>query len=175
MAYRRYLEVSTQRCVNTFIELAETSLFLSTLIPDSCKIQYVTLTPRLEAIEYAHSGLSVSENIALDKVTTQSSYYRQVQYSSLAVDGNLTQGSYANNCIHTATMDPFTWWQVDIGREYYIHKIAIHFRTDYSIRRNGVEVYSSVDVNQTNTGHPCGSATSNSSDVTWIPKYTQHE
>ncbi|XP_041346778.1 fucolectin-4-like, partial [Gigantopelta aegis] len=108
----------------------------------------------------------VLENIALGKVTSQSSYYATGVNSSRAVDGNLKTRFYDNSCIHTATRRPFTWWQVDLGSEFYIHKLAIYFRTQNTGRRNGVEVYSSVDVNQTNTGHLCGTATLDSPDVT---------
>ncbi|XP_041374111.1 uncharacterized protein LOC121387152 [Gigantopelta aegis] len=88
--------------------------------------------------------------------------------SSRAVDGSLKTHFDDNSCIHTATGRPFTWWQVDLGIEFYIHKLAIHLRTDYKSRRKGVTVYSSVAENQTNTGHLCGSTKSTSPDVTWM-------
>ncbi|XP_041374107.1 multiple epidermal growth factor-like domains protein 10 [Gigantopelta aegis] len=109
------------------------------------------------------------ENVALGNITTMSSYF---EYSSgaspLAVDGDLNKIWNTVNCIHTATTDPFTWWQVDLGREFYIHKLAIHFRIDVKVRRNGVEVYSSIDGSPKPTGHLCGSATSSSPDVMWM-------
>ncbi|XP_041374128.1 multiple epidermal growth factor-like domains protein 10 [Gigantopelta aegis] len=109
------------------------------------------------------------ENVALGKATTQSSYQPNTwANSSLAVDGNLTEGFSGRYCILTGFTDASTWWQLDLGRKYYTHKLAVHFRTDYNIRRNGVRVYSSVDVNQTNTGHLCGSTTLDSPDVTWM-------
>ncbi|XP_041374567.1 multiple epidermal growth factor-like domains protein 11 isoform X2 [Gigantopelta aegis] len=108
------------------------------------------------------------ENIALDKGTSQSSYWKTRVKSSRAVDGSLQTRFGDHSCIHTAIGRPFTWWQVDLGSELYIHKLAIHLRTDSKSRRKGVTVYSSVAENQTNTGHLCGSTTSTSPDVTWM-------
>ncbi|XP_041374108.1 protein jagged-1-like [Gigantopelta aegis] len=108
------------------------------------------------------------ENIALDKGTNQNSYWETWMKSARAVDGSLKTRFQYNSCIHTAGGRPFTWWKVDLAEDYYIHKLAIYFRRDNTGRRNGVKVYSSVDVNQTNTGHLCGSATLDSPDVTWM-------
>ncbi|XP_041346690.1 uncharacterized protein LOC121366235 [Gigantopelta aegis] len=77
------------------------------------------------------SGLKCNnENIALGKLTSQSSHYSTWIKSSRAVDGSLKTLFTQNSCIHTALGYPFTWWQVDLGSEFYIHKLAIYFRTE---------------------------------------------
>ncbi|XP_041374097.1 protein draper-like [Gigantopelta aegis] len=108
------------------------------------------------------------QNIALGKVTMQSSYWRNSINSSRAVDGMMNTKFTENSCIHTGIWSSLEWWQVDLGRNIYIHKLAIYFRTDVKKRRKGVTVYSSVADKQTNTGHPCGTATLDSPDVTWM-------
>ena len=74
--------------------------------------------------------VSVSENVALNKPATMSSYsYYPEGGPSHAVDGDLTQGFFGSNCILTSVSYPFTWWQVDLGSEFYVHKLDIHFKT----------------------------------------------
>ncbi|XP_041346895.1 multiple epidermal growth factor-like domains protein 11, partial [Gigantopelta aegis] len=109
------------------------------------------------------------ENVALNKTAYQSGYHPTVVHPpSYAVDGNTDQGSYGSLCIVTPSLEPYTWWEVDLGRPYYIHQLAVHFRTDYVAPRNDVHVFSSLKMNQTNTSHLCGVTTLNSSDVTYI-------
>ncbi|XP_041374091.1 uncharacterized protein LOC121387133 [Gigantopelta aegis] len=125
--------------------------------------------PQVAQHSFSPSNSPAQENIALDKPASQSSYESiWWKNASLAVDGNLNQGARAVNCMFTGTGYPSTWWQVDLGREYYIHKLAVHFRTSQIYRRNGVEVYSSVRENPKPTGHLCGSATRFSPHVTWM-------
>ncbi|XP_041372618.1 multiple epidermal growth factor-like domains protein 10 [Gigantopelta aegis] len=108
------------------------------------------------------------QNIALLKTTYQSSYYDDILPNSsvLAVDGSrkADKGSY---CILTGAQT-YTWWEVDLRRSYYIHKLAIYFRTDYRDRKPDVTVYSSLSVNQSNAGHWCGNTTANSPDITHL-------
>ncbi|XP_041374578.1 uncharacterized protein LOC121387498 [Gigantopelta aegis] len=76
-----------------------------------------------------HGSNCNKENIALKKHTSQSSYFSEWwKNSSLAVDGSLVQGSGAEYCMFTEPGHPYTWWQVDLDKEYYIHKLAVHFR-----------------------------------------------
>ncbi|XP_041374069.1 uncharacterized protein LOC121387111 [Gigantopelta aegis] len=79
------------------------------------------------------SGLRcTTENIALQKTTYQSSYipgYTDV--AVLAVDGD-RRANGGGFCIITGVNLPYTWWEVDLERDYYIHKLDIYFRTDCS-------------------------------------------
>ena len=75
--------------------------------------------------------VSVSENVALDKQALMSSYWEYPKRGpSHAVDGDLNQGNKGTNCIRTSRNVKPTWWQVDLGRDFYVHKMDIHFRTD---------------------------------------------
>ncbi|XP_041348900.1 cell death abnormality protein 1-like [Gigantopelta aegis] len=108
-----------------------------------------------------------TENVALQKTTYQSSYipgYTDV--AVLAVDGN--RRAYGGVCMITGTNMPYTWWEIDLGRDYYIHKLDIYFRIDYNVRRNGVHIYSSREANQTNAGHLCGTTTITSPDIATV-------
>ncbi|XP_041374102.1 multiple epidermal growth factor-like domains protein 10 [Gigantopelta aegis] len=108
------------------------------------------------------------ENVALLKTTYQSSYYDVLprNVSELAVDGSRITDS-GGLCILTGAQ-PYTWWEVDLGRNYYIHKLAIYFRTDYTVRKSGVNAYSSLHANQSNSGHWCGNTTSSSPLITHL-------
>ncbi|XP_041379782.1 multiple epidermal growth factor-like domains protein 11 [Gigantopelta aegis] len=104
-------------------------------------------------------------NLALYKLAYQSSHYNGANIPpSAGVNGDYT--------LKTGILtDPYqnnSWWEVDLGKPHYIHNVTVHFRMDYPYRRNGVHVYSSLTVNQSNTGHLCGAATINSPDVTRI-------
>ncbi|XP_041349419.1 protein draper-like [Gigantopelta aegis] len=109
-----------------------------------------------------------TENVALLENAYQSSYLLNYQdVAEHAVDGN----RYAiggGPCIITGVNLPHTWWEVDLGRDYYIHKLDIYFRTDFKARRNGVHIYSSTEARKANTSHLCGAATINSPDVTTV-------
>ncbi len=80
-------------------------------------------------------------NVAVDGKARQSSEYKTAA-ASLAIDGN-TNGNYyeANSVTHTQTeSDP--WWEVDLGSERAVSKIAIWNRTDgdYLDRLNGFRI-----------------------------------
>ncbi|XP_041374065.1 multiple epidermal growth factor-like domains protein 10 [Gigantopelta aegis] len=109
-------------------------------------------------------------NIALKKTAYQSSFYNG--YTSyrpdFAVDGDLTQGWYAANCILTGYSQSYSWWEVDLQRDYYIHNVVVHFRTDYTVRKTGVQVYSSLRENQSNAGHWCGNTSFSSPVITTL-------
>ena len=69
------------------------------------------------------------ENVATNKPAYQSSFYDTSVLPGKAVDGDITQqpGGY---CILTNTNQPFTWWEVNLGHQYFIHEVIIYFRTD---------------------------------------------
>ncbi|XP_041357586.1 uncharacterized protein LOC121374547 [Gigantopelta aegis] len=93
------------------------------------------------------------ENVAFRKTADQSSYYPSwIQSASYAVDGDTTQST----CMFTNVNQPYTWWEVDLGKEYFIHQVVIYFRTNWKWRRNGIQVYTSVSPQQINTGQSCG-------------------
>ncbi|XP_041374075.1 multiple epidermal growth factor-like domains protein 10 [Gigantopelta aegis] len=109
----------------------------------------------------------ISGNIALKKTAYQSSFYigHESQSPRLAIDGDLTQGSYAANCILAGDGQSNSWWEVDLQRDYYIHNVVIHFRTDYTYRKPGVHVYSSMKANQSNAGNWCGNTSASSPNI----------
>ncbi|XP_041374072.1 multiple epidermal growth factor-like domains protein 10 [Gigantopelta aegis] len=109
-----------------------------------------------------------TENVALLKTTYQSSYYDGIPRNSSAhaVDGSRKTDNGVF-CILTDAQ-PYTWWEVDLGRNYYIHNLVIYFRTDYTVRKTGVNVYSSLFANQSNTGHWCGDTTPSSPFITHL-------
>ena len=85
------------------------------------------------AIEGCETGslCAVSENIALNKVATQSStYFNGV--ASLAVDGNRTGSSATNNPPDLQhTLSEFQpWWQVDLGAISRIEQVKVYNRID---------------------------------------------
>jgi len=75
---------------------------------------------------------SAGKNVALGKQTAQSSAERR-SFGERAVDGN-RQGAYDHyrptTVMHTRAGLPDAWWEVDLGREYPIERIAIWNRTD---------------------------------------------
>ncbi|XP_041374088.1 multiple epidermal growth factor-like domains protein 10 [Gigantopelta aegis] len=109
-------------------------------------------------------------NIGLRKTAYQSSFYIGFESHSprLAVDGKLEQGDYAKKCIITGGGQKNSWWEVDLQRDYYIHDVVIHFRTDYLRRKPGVQVHSSMRANQSNAGHWCGNTSASSPNITTL-------
>ncbi|XP_041379326.1 neurogenic locus notch homolog protein 2-like [Gigantopelta aegis] len=94
------------------------------------------------------------ENVAVGKTAYQSSYLAGVPAGN-AVDGNISQ-SDARYSILTNVNQPYTWWEVDLSQEYFIHQVVIYFRADFTWRRNGIQVYTSSSVRQGNGGTSCG-------------------
>ncbi|XP_067677293.1 uncharacterized protein [Haliotis asinina] len=82
------------------------------------------------------------ENIALHKPTWMSST-RRVQSSRRAVDG-VTDAYNESLTIHTSLHKPSAWWKVDLDTEVQSPLIIIYFRSDYKVRRNGIQFYASV-------------------------------
>ncbi|XP_046571742.1 receptor-type tyrosine-protein phosphatase alpha-like [Haliotis rubra] len=71
--------------------------------------------------------------------------------SSQATDGNTAAHKY-DVCIDTKVSKP-NWWRVDLNDTVLIREVTIYFRTDYTPRRNGIQVYLT---NTTNTAPPSG-------------------
>ncbi|XP_048256544.1 receptor-type tyrosine-protein phosphatase epsilon-like isoform X3 [Haliotis rufescens] len=76
-------------------------------------------------------------NIARKKATSSSGDNNFP--SSKATDGNTDANSYLV-CIDTAPSNP-NWWRVDLNDTVLIREVTIYFRTDYTPRRNGIQVY----------------------------------
>ncbi|XP_041359118.1 multiple epidermal growth factor-like domains protein 10 isoform X2 [Gigantopelta aegis] len=95
-------------------------------------------------------------NVAIDKPAYQSSY-ADVYRASTAVDGiTIQQG---NNFMHTSIRRPYTWWEVDLGQVSFIRDVVIYFRVNFTLRRNGVKVYTNTQERTSNNGHLCGTVT----------------
>ncbi|XP_041374924.1 multiple epidermal growth factor-like domains protein 11 [Gigantopelta aegis] len=105
------------------------------------------------------------ENVAVNKTAYQSALFKDGSANGplTAVDGNNNQNN--NYCLLTDTGHEYTWWEVDLGRDYYIHHTVIYFRTPYELRKNGVQLYSSKQPRQNNTGHGCGSISTSSPNI----------
>ena len=79
-------------------------------------------------------NIFISENVALNKTTNQSSIcvgYEGVAH--LAVDGNTTTTFGDKNYPHPCTCSKgtsSTYWNVDLGRDYSLHDITIYQRSD---------------------------------------------
>ncbi|MDW5290826.1 T9SS type A sorting domain-containing protein [Formosa sp. PL04] len=69
-------------------------------------------------------------NIALEGSATQSSINTSfVAEADLAIDGN-TSGAFEDGSVTLTGSGVNTWWQVDLGKEYYIDRIRLYARTD---------------------------------------------
>ncbi|XP_041379174.1 neurogenic locus notch homolog protein 1-like, partial [Gigantopelta aegis] len=93
-------------------------------------------------------------NVAVGKTAYQSSYLAGTPAGN-AVDDNIIQ-SDAGLCILTNISQPYTWWEVDLGQEYFIHQVVIYFRTDWEWRRKGIQVYTAKSARQGSEGASCG-------------------
>ncbi|XP_041379675.1 multiple epidermal growth factor-like domains protein 10, partial [Gigantopelta aegis] len=111
-------------------------------------------------------------NVAGGKTAYQSSYYSGYSETSAnkGCDGDNTQ----QTCILTNTNQPFTWWEVDLQKYYYVSQVWIYFRTDYAVRRNGIHVYTSNSSRQGNAGYDCGQVTGqpDGSDINDVTRIT---
>jgi hypothetical protein len=77
----------------------------------------------------AHAGPMDEVNLALGKMTAQSSTYPGGD-SSHAVDGNADSNFYDGSVALTYA-DPHSWWQVDLGQVRQIGRIEITPRSDW--------------------------------------------
>ncbi|XP_067679838.1 multiple epidermal growth factor-like domains protein 11 isoform X2 [Haliotis asinina] len=75
-------------------------------------------------------------NVARGKPTSSSG---DVFPSSRATDGNIAAINWAV-CIQTNYSNP-SWWRVDLSDTVLIRDVTIYFRTDFTPRRNGIQVY----------------------------------
>ncbi|XP_067678553.1 uncharacterized protein [Haliotis asinina] len=80
--------------------------------------------------------------------------------SSLATDGITAAISYTV-CIETKGSNP-NWWRVDLSDTVLIRDVTIYFRTDYTPRRNGIQVYL-TNTTITPSGLLCYTVTANTS------------
>ncbi|XP_067678542.1 multiple epidermal growth factor-like domains protein 10 [Haliotis asinina] len=107
------------------------------------------------------------ENVALNKVTSSSSIY---YLPSNAVNGD-TSGDDETRCFHSAFEDSnitSAWWRVDLGNTTLIHDVIIYFRTNYKVRRNGIQIYIAGTAASPTDGVNCYNVTGNR-DGTDIP------
>ncbi|XP_067679832.1 receptor-type tyrosine-protein phosphatase alpha-like [Haliotis asinina] len=106
------------------------------------------------------SGLTCNKgNIALNKPTSASSEY---QAAGNAVNGDNSTDNY-HQCFHSAWRDNVTeaWWRVDLGKTVRIRHVTIYFRTDYKVRRNGIEIYIADNAASPTDGVNCHNVTGN--------------
>ncbi|XP_021361988.1 scavenger receptor class F member 2-like isoform X2 [Mizuhopecten yessoensis] len=82
----------------------------------------------------AFTVVNASENIALGKVTRQSSI-RDSWDSSKAVDGCVLTYMTSNCCTHTAGGQTEAWWQVDLQTQSVISSVNILYRDEDSLHR----------------------------------------
>ncbi|XP_071117359.1 receptor-type tyrosine-protein phosphatase alpha-like isoform X2 [Haliotis cracherodii] len=90
-------------------------------------------------------------NKGLGKPTNASSIYMP---SRNAVDGD-TRANHEGYCFHSAfniLSMTVAWWTVDLSEMTQIHDVTIYFRTDYKVRRNGIQIY----IAETDASPPAG-------------------
>ncbi|XP_071115963.1 uncharacterized protein [Haliotis cracherodii] len=56
----------------------------------------------------------------------------------MAVDGNTN--AVWPNLFHAFENDSSPWWQVDLAEEVFSPEVTVYFRSDYTLRRNGVKI-----------------------------------
>ncbi|XP_071117598.1 multiple epidermal growth factor-like domains protein 10 isoform X1 [Haliotis cracherodii] len=107
------------------------------------------------------------ENIAFKKTTSSSSVHFP---SSNAVNGD-TGGGDEQTCFHSVYDDAsitYAWWRVDLGNETLVRGVVIYFRTNYKVRRNGIQIYIADTAISPTDGVNCYNVTGNR-DGTDIP------
>ncbi|XP_046345813.2 uncharacterized protein LOC124126417 [Haliotis rufescens] len=88
------------------------------------------------------------QNIALNKPAWMSTSW-QNRSASKAVDGVINTKNWRMSA-HTDVYQPSAWWKVDLQTEVRSPQVIIYFRSDFKVRRNGVQFYTSV----TNSSDP---------------------
>lgn len=89
----------------------------------------------LAEVRVIGSGSNADSNVALGKTAVQSST-ASGGLASKAVDG-ITNGDFnAGSVTHTG-LDPYAWWQVDLGQSVAIKNVEIWNRTDGASERLG--------------------------------------
>ncbi|XP_067684253.1 uncharacterized protein [Haliotis asinina] len=80
-------------------------------------------------------------NMALNKPTKMSSLFIRTSTGRLGVDGDTTGVYRAGTMMHTQLNETSAWWQVDLQTQVESALVVINFRTDYTARRNGLELF----------------------------------
>ncbi|XP_052782424.1 fucolectin-5-like [Mya arenaria] len=69
-------------------------------------------------------------NLALHRPAYESSV-NGIGSADLAVDGDTNKDFFSGkSCMHTISNEHYSWWAVDLGREFHITKVKIHERGD---------------------------------------------
>lgn len=88
----------------------------------------VTISRSSGGAGFDEIGVYNYENLALNMTATQSSTNNSAS-ASRAVDGN-TDGTFYNNSVTHTGSDPNAWWQVDLGKTYFVSDIEVFNRTN---------------------------------------------
>lgn len=90
-------------------------------------------TPNFTALSFdnltSYIEVKPPVNLALGKVSSQSSTYLNTAVAGRAVDGD-TDGVYAGNSVSNTDNDVNAWWQVDLGGSQTIQNIILGNRLD---------------------------------------------
>ncbi|XP_046571698.1 uncharacterized protein LOC124279865 [Haliotis rubra] len=116
------------------------------------------------------SGLTCHKsNIALNKTTSASSVYAS-RNPGKVVNGDNRADSWKAECFHSDYNNSITeaWWRVDLGEMVRIRQVTVYFRTDYKVRRNGIQIYIADTAAFPTNGVNCYNVTGNR-DGTDIP------
>jgi len=121
----RYVIIQLQ--AKQYLTIGEVQVFAAKLkeeiarekrIPEGCKLDKLRADDKPKC-----------ENVALGKMTYQSTVLANQGYSERAIDGN-DNGLWAGaSCSHT-NLEVNPWWVVDLGTERQIHGVAITNRKD---------------------------------------------
>ncbi|XP_050401233.1 multiple epidermal growth factor-like domains protein 10 isoform X2 [Patella vulgata] len=83
-----------------------------------------------------YSDSCQKENVAFNKLASQSSNYNSEKNAQLAVDGLKDTRENSPTCSHTAEKQASAFWKVDLGKSYPIRDIRIFVRNNmYGLRR----------------------------------------
>ncbi|XP_063071291.1 uncharacterized protein LOC134462286 [Engraulis encrasicolus] len=80
------------------------------------------------------------DNLALQKLATQSSVFHGTGFSKFAVDGDRNSNYNRKPCAHSVGEDN-PWWRVDLGKSFHISQVTITNRVDCCAERiEGTEI-----------------------------------
>ncbi|XP_071118457.1 receptor-type tyrosine-protein phosphatase alpha-like [Haliotis cracherodii] len=85
----------------------------------------------------------IGTNVALHKPAVMSSSLDMNHPASRAVDGN-TRSDHDRYVVHTKPGETSAWWKVDLQTQVQSALVILYFRTDYKWRRNGIQLYTSL-------------------------------
>ncbi|XP_067678583.1 multiple epidermal growth factor-like domains protein 11 [Haliotis asinina] len=103
------------------------------------------------------------ENKALNRTTSASGVHVDMT-SSRVVDGDKRGNLCVGSCFHSTFIDPnitSAWWRVDLEQQTLVHDVTIYFRTDYKVRRNGIQIYIADTAASPTDGINCYNVTGN--------------